>query len=423
MASLVISPLFLLTVQGWMTRIIVVCALLGVAVCAQAKKQPKVLHPTCPISHQAAWALVLPLLSVMASQLLGLGHGTPLMASSFDSPAHLLLGVLVLMAMPYTHARLLESLTLTFPLALFLALVAILIQPGETWGLSRVYSTALDPLAFGSLALTFGLMSLVSITQHRHQTPVLILYKMVGFGLGVYLSIISGSRTGWLAAPLVAFIWAYAERNRLTWRIKCLVISGVLLTLGLAYQTNDIIQKRVDLATQEIVEYEWGSKKPNPVSSVGDRISFIRIAVFLMSKKPLSGWGEDGSWKQVMNHPDLSFAHVQTKAMALKAGFHNEITAKMVQSGVWGLVSSVLMFGVPAFIFYHALHSNKAEQRHVALLGAVFLSCQFVSSLSMELTNLRYAASFYGLMIAIFCGQLAYYVNQDRFNTTQDITR
>ena len=143
MVSLVISPLFLLTVQGWMTRIIVVCALLGVAVWVQTKKHRKVLRSPCPILHQSICALSLPLLSVMCSQLIGLSHGTPFMISSFDSPAHLLLGVLVLIAMPYTHGRILEYVTFIFPLALLLALMDILIQPGETWGLSRVYSRAL----------------------------------------------------------------------------------------------------------------------------------------------------------------------------------------------------------------------------------------------------------------------------------------
>lgn len=421
MASLVISPLFLLTVQGWMTRIIVVCALLGVAVWVQAKKKPETLHPPCPLLRQIAWALSLPLLSVMSSQLIGLSHGTPVMASSFDSPAHLLLGALILMAMPYTHARVVHGLSLIFPLALGLASVAVWLNPGSTWGIDRVYTTALDPLAFGSLALTFGLMSLVSMPLHV--SIALRLYLGLGGCLGVALSIASGSRTGWLAVPLVTLVWLYAQRQRFSWRIKSLIFASLVAILGLTYQNNAIVQQRVNLAIEEVVTYSWQGQQPNPETSVGDRISFIRIAVFLMSQKPLSGWGEDGSWKQVMNHPDLSFAHVQTKAMALKAGFHNEITGKMVQSGVWGLVSSVLMFGLPAVVFYRSLHAPSVTQRRVALLGAVFLSCQFVSSLSMELTNLRYAASFYALMIAIFCGQLAYYVNQNRFNTTQDITR
>lgn len=421
MSSLVFSPLFLLTVKGWMTRIIVVCALLGVAVWVQAKKSPETLHPSCPLLRQIAWALSLPLLSVMSSQLIGLSHGTPLMASSFDSPAHLLLGALILMAMPYTHARVVHGLSLIFPLALGLASVAIWLNPGRTWGIDRVYTTALDPLAFGSLALTFGLLSLVSMPLHV--SIALRLYLGLGGCLGVALSIASGSRTGWLAVPLVTLVWLYAQRQRFSWRIKSLIFASLVAILGLTYQNNAIVQQRVNLAIEEVVTYNWQVQQPYPISSVGDRISFIRMAFVLMSQKPLSGWGEDGSWKGMMNHPDLSFASAPAKAMALYAGFHNEITGKMVQSGVWGLVSSVLMFGLPAVVFYRSLHAPSVTQRRVALLGAVFLSCQFVSSLSMELTNLRYAASFYALMTAIFCGQLAYYVNQNRFNTTQDITR
>jgi hypothetical protein len=59
------------------------------------------------------------------------------------------------------------------------------------------------------------------------------------------------------------------------------------------------------------------------------------------------------------------------------------------------------------------VRSKLEHQRNVALLALAFLTCQFVSSLSMELLNLRYAASFYGLMLAIFCGQLLFYASQN----------
>ena len=80
----------------------------------------------------------------------------------------------------------------------------------------------------------------------------------------------------------------------------------------------------MDIAVKETVEYQWGGQ--NARGSIGYRISFFRMAFFLIAQKPLSGWGEDGSWKQLMNHPDISFADQGTKDMALHAGFHNEIT-------------------------------------------------------------------------------------------------
>jgi O-antigen ligase len=94
---------------------------------------------------------------------------------------------------------------------------------------------------------------------------------------------------------------------------------------------------------------------------------------------------------------------------ALTAGFHNEITANMVRSGIWGLISSVALFLMPALFFIRNMRNKQAMQRDVAFMALAFLTCQFVSSLSMELLNLRYAASFYGLMIAIFCGQILFY--------------
>ena len=133
------------------------------------------------------------------------------------------------------------------------------------------------------------------------------------------------------------------------------------------------------------------------------------MAVFLLAQKPLSGWG-DGNFESVINDPALNFSTFETKKVALEAGFHNDITANMVRSGIWGLIATVALFLIPALFFIRSMRSKYKKQRDVAFLALAFLVCQFVSSLSMEIFNLRYSASFYGLMLAVFCGQILFYM-------------
>jgi O-antigen ligase len=331
----------------------------------------------------------------------------------YDSPAHILICVFVMLAMVKAGPRVVELMSYTFPIANLLALANILINPNLFWGPARLSTQALDPLAFGSLSLTFGILSLISIKLHRNKSKLHVLYKLVGFCAGVYLSIASGSRTGWLALPIIGFLWIYFEHVKFTLPTKTIVATSLIAIVISSYFLSETVHQRTDMAAEEITNYHWDT--PNSDTSVGARISFARIAVFLLEKKPLSGWG-DGNFTSVINDPELSFAATETKKMAVKTGLHNEISANMVRSGIWGLISSVALFLIPALYFLNNARSKPEHQRNVAFLGLAFLTCQFVSSLSMELLNLRYAASFYGLMLAIFCGQLLFYASQNNYN-------
>ncbi len=411
--SVVISPTFLLTVSGWMTRIVAVCALLALYVFFKHKRDIQ----KNAYAHQNAFDI----------KLLSIVFGLPIVAifisqafrgefswAYYDSPMHLLVCVVVMWAMLKSDARLVERMSYFFPLVTLLALVNVLINPNLFWGASRLATQAVDPLMFGSLSLTFGLMSLISIKLHRNHSTLLILYKLIGVGVGVYLSIASGSRTGWLAVPVIGYLWIYCERAQLTRLAKLSAVLGVPIFVIASFFLSDTIHQRVDVAAQEVLSYQWHEKNEN--TSVGARMSFARIAVFLFEKRPLGGWG-DGNFESVMNAPEINFADISTKTTALQAGFHNDITANMVRSGVWGLISTLALFFVPAIFFAKNLASEDRLTRSVAFLAISFLICQCVSSLSMEIFNLRYSASFYGLMVAIFCGQILFLKSRNTINS------
>ncbi|MCW2314236.1 O-antigen ligase family protein [Rhodoferax antarcticus] len=406
-ASVVISPLFLLTVSGWMTRIVVLCALLAFFVQYKTKKSSNPLH----IKNQSniytkllCISLSLPTIAVFLGQVF---NGN-LIASYYDSPIHILICVLVLLAVKNINCDTVKWMSYIFPVALIIALANIIVAPNLFWGTGRLTTNALDPLMFGSLSLTLGLLSLVSIKLDAIKSRWIMFYKLVGFAAGVYLSIASGSRTGWMALPLVGLLWLYVENHKYSIVTKAITMVTASILLFATYSASTVVHHRVNVAFQELSTYQWNPISPNADTSVGARISFVRIALFLFEKKPLSGWG-DGNFENVINDPALNFASAGTKRVALEAGFHNDITANMVRSGVWGLTATILLFLVPAILFLRCLKSSKKNQRDVAFLAATFLICQFVSSMTMEIFTLKYSSSFYGLMIAILSGTIMSY--------------
>ena len=402
----VISPLFLLTVSGWMTRIVVICALL--AMVFSYKNNSKKYEITCN-SKVTYYKRILfitlcsPILAILLGQLFRGQYEWPY----YDSPAHILICIFILLAATKTSPYLVKWMSYSFPMANLFGLISILHNPNLFWGSARLSTHALDPLDFGSLSLTFALISLVSIKLHDNDSKWLIVYKLIGFVLGVYLSILSGSRTGWLAVPIIFVLWLYYDhvKIRLLTKIASTLIIIVMIFSSYFFSSN--VHQRVNDTTKDLSSYQWNTSKPNDYTSVGARISFIRIAAYLFEKKPLSGWG-DGNFGSVINDPALNFSLPETKKMALGAGFHNDITANMVRSGIWGLIATIALFLIPAIFFMQNLKSGFKKQSDVAFLALTFLTCQFMSSLTMEIFNLKYSASLYGLMIAIFCGQIIY---------------
>lgn len=403
--SMVISPIFLLIISGWMTRIVAVCALLAMFMLYKTKQIKISNKLVIKNLHLLSITFALPFVAIFLGQLFR-GDYT---WQYYDSPAHILICVFVLWAMLKTHSRVVEWMSFSFPIANLLALVNIVVKPNLFWGKERLSTQALDPLEFGSLSLTFALLSLLSIKLHQNKSKWLVFYKLIGFGVGLYLSVASGSRTGWLAFPIVGGLWLYLEHRKYTITTKLLAIMSATILMLAGYFLSTTIHQRINTATSEISNYQWD--KTNKDSSVGARISFARMAVFLMQKKPLSGWG-DGGFAAIINDAEFNFAQLKTKKIALISGFHNDITANMVRSGVWGLIATVALFFMPALFFIRNIQSSNKNIVNVAFIGLIFLVCQFVSSLTMEILNLRYSASFYGLMIAIFCGQILYFQQQ-----------
>lgn len=410
--SLAISPLLLLTVSGWMTRIVAVCALLAIYFFFKNKTNIGELAYNNKIVFDIkilSITFALPFIAIFLGQTFRGEYSW----AYYDSPSRMLICIFVLWAMLRTSPRVVEFMSYTFPIATLLALANIIIHPNLFWGASRLSTQALDPLMFGSLSLTFGLMSLISIKLHNINSKLLTIFKLIGFGSGIYLSIASGSRTGWLALPIVGFLWIYFDQDKFTLLSKLIAGMAVLIIIISSYFFSATVHQRAEIATKEIITYQWDNQ--NTDTSVGARISFARMAVFLLEKKPLSGWG-DGNFESVISDPALNFAVAATKAVALESGFHNDITANMVRSGIWGLISTVALFLIPALFFIRNLRNENKNLRNTAFLAITFLICQFVSSLSMEILNLRYSASFFGLMLAIFCGQILFYKSHTAIN-------
>jgi O-antigen ligase len=246
-------------------------------------------------------------------------------------------------------------------------------------------------------------MMLFTINLYKKDLWYEIIFKLICAVLGVYLSFRSGSRTGWLVLPFVLLFLAYLNFPK-----SKLKATGFALIFGLvvsitSYSTSTHVEKRVDDAISNIENYHWDS--PNPVTSIGERISFARMALYYFKLSPIGGFGHSG-YKSHQDDPELQVYAIEATRHAPAEGalFHNEILTKMVAYGFGGIVYTCLLFFAPLAFFIYSW--TKKLQPRLSALGIIYVLSEFLSSLSYDVFALKFTASLYALMVTILIAEM-----------------
>jgi O-antigen ligase len=397
------GPLFVLTLRGWANAVLFVAAAASLFLLFSGSRPA----PAMPAQDRRwARALILAFIAPLAALLLSAALRGDHHGSQFDSPSRFLLAIPIFLAVLRHGWPVARIMQWVLPIALVLVLLDLLVQGPRivhTYTLERITTQAVDPLVFGYLSLTFGLMCLVSIApQDFRRAPWGVALRVAGVALGLYFSVRSGSRSGWLAAPVVMAIWLHHHwgRGRPLATVGAVVIA--LLVPLLAYLLIPVVGLRVDYTVREIVEYPWHGVLDRE-TSIGYRITYLRIAADLFAMHPWAGLG-DLSRVQPVPLEAFSYAHPRAVASAFANAFHNQVVSNAVRSGIGGLLATTALMLVPLLVCARGLRRGAPAARRDALMGVTYCTCLLVSSLSTEVVDLKFAASFYAVMTAVFCG-------------------
>ena len=397
-AFLATSPLFLVTLHSWSNAVLI----LGSFFClifliANWGSEPFARSPSDGLVRLALVSFFAPVFCIAVSSCFrGNNHW-----SDYDSASRFFIAAIVFLFALKRRVNIAQYIQYTAPCSLIISLMHQLFVPQPRLWADRMSTYFADPLVFGYTALSLGLICLVAIHLLRTDSKAVVALKLLGACLGIYLSVMSDTRTGWLAVPLVLALWIFLGPGIRRLRVRALMASSFLvLAIGL-FSFHSMFGHRIGLAFDEVASYSWTG--PAPENSIGSRITFLRIAWDMFKVHPISGYGD--TTKAKLNLP----AHVSTYATpesisaALAAGFHNEIVTNAVRFGILGMLSTALLFVGPMWIFVGRLRSGCSVQRGNALMGIVLAVCVLVSSLSTEVFDLKYTASYFSLMLALLC--------------------
>jgi O-antigen ligase len=290
------------------------------------------------------------------------------------------------------------------PISLLICLAAYLLNPAASamYG-GRAASYFVDPLTFGAYCLILGFICLISThINPDKEHPLLTILKITGFAIGCYLAIKSQSRTAWTAAIGLMIYWSFVRFHKKHPAYPWIFMALGAIAIAVIYKISPEVNQRVGIGINEVITYFNAN---NFDTSIGLRISMIRVASNLIIENPLSGF-KDGVMPALNSIPSIQpFYSDLLQQMIRDTGTHTEILAQGVRSGIWGLISSTALFLVPGLIFLVRISHQNPRIRAAAIIGLTLVLGLFITSLTIQVFNLKYTSSFYALMIAALAAQ------------------
>ena len=212
-------------------------------------------------------------------------------------------------------------------------------------------SNGMNAIPFGDLALLLGALSLLaalwSQSQSRSRHRGLLACASLGALAGLLGSLLSGTRGGWIAAPLLLLLVYRAARRLVPTGMRRGIAAGVMaLLLAMILLPQSGVMERVNQAANSLQQYSQGESRG---TSVGLRLEMWRAGGILFIERPLTGWGEgrleaarDALVEQGMLHPGIS-RYDQ---------LHSDVIDTAARRGLVGLTVLLLLYGVPLWLFW-----------------------------------------------------------------------
>jgi O-antigen ligase len=335
--------------------------------------------------------------------------------AAFDGPSRILIAGLVFLFLKQLNIPYLKILGIAIPLALLLTFITLKLNPEAFWA-GKYATYFVDPNTLGSQSFILGLLSMLMIRSIHTESIYLLLLKLAGCAIGLYISIGAGSRGAWLTAPfifLMIYIFRIGDINSAPSSQKLqmwlLTITSIFLVISasvIGFQFSENLSSRMISGYFEIQNWFRGT---NLETSAGIRLSMWKFSFQLANESLLFGFGEEKNMLLILKNSPLNTLENQIAIGTMaNNGPHSDILSKLFSAGIFGLAAYLLLLAAPFYVFWQNRNSENSDKKLTSRIGIYYIVGIFIAGLSNEQLSLKYLCTFYGLMIATLLAQVLY---------------
>jgi O-antigen ligase len=225
-------------------------------------------------------------------------------------------------------------------------------------------------IQFGDISLLTAGLVFCGGLWHVHENKFYFLITFFASSLlGLAASLLSSSRGGWLAIPLLFLVYYLASDTFLRKKIAWFFVLGgfVFSTSYIILPETNFLKKRVAVTHYEINAY---FDKGTDYTSVNSRVMMWQSGLNAFKYKPILGWGDlvaiksyfPSQWSE-LNKLD-NFNHL-----------HNEYIDALAKKGLVGFTALMALYLIPLYYFIGLMRTRQADVMPFAAAGVVLIVC------------------------------------------------
>lgn len=210
--------------------------------------------------------------------------------------------------------------------------------------IGRAIGSLNNEIMFGDLSVLLACVSLFGLLYCKEAQSCWWIKSafILGALLGVWASLLSGSKGGWLSIVTVSLVFGWQTTSNISFQRRCAAVLGVALALlaGFALAPADLVFNRIASGFNGAIN--WFSNGEINEKSASIRLEFWWYGLQLFIEKPILGWSNSVAYNMLNQHMQ-GFGYPANFITVFESDFiHYAATAGLV--GISGIIA--LFFGI-----------------------------------------------------------------------------
>ena len=244
----------------------------------------------------------------------------------------------------------------------------------------RAMGAMSHPIIFGDLSVVLACIALFGVLyfeQSKNQLWMRI-FLSCGAAMGVWGSLLSGSKGGWLSIIMVllVFVWRVTAGKPVIWRFLGVALISALVAKGVWLAPEDLVRGRLEGVWGKILL--WFETGQVTDWSVSIRLELWSYALELFTQRPILGWSGGGALAMLAEH--LKPFNVPVGVAPV---FENDLLHYAAVSGMVGVLSVLALYG-GVFAGFWLYQKQGAKAFVYALLGMMLVALYFEFGLTVN---------------------------------------
>lgn len=295
------------------------------------------------------------------------------------------------------------------------AIAAAVLTASQVWsGVERVELRAIpNPIPLGNFSLLLGAIGGLAwlfrheLRVHRCQLE----WAALGVVAGIWVSVVSGSRGGWLAVPIMGWVYSLAW-PQWRWQHRWGLVLCVLLLVAVTALTVPMMQHRLLIGWQDISRYwnhinHWQGSET--LGSMDRRLEMWRLGALAFVQAPWLGLGFTGFDEFLHTYIQNGWTHPEVM-MHGETGrhqhLHNEIVTTAARLGVIGLCALAWLWLDGLRWLKQGMNLQASIGRAHGLAGLLTHSAVIIFALTDSMFGMTINTMIYAVLLGMSAGGL-----------------